>query len=359
MITFDEPVRLNGPSILEKYIGYRNDWSAATKLTARKSVMLMMRWLGRRTLNVENVHAFAAWMIKHHEAPYAGRVLSHCRLFCQWLKQAGYIKEDPSEKITKPKQYTLPPKEGYSPDDYVRLRDNADPMMRTFVIVAFHTGLAQVDVCNLKWSDVRLTQMMVIKQRSKMAKRTGATQYVPIVADSDLHIELLRLRDKTYLGNEDNYVEPLLYNVYHNIGGSPAKDNGIIQRFEVLCRRARVVYRGTHGFRRGLLTAIASDPDVNLLHAANLSGHSNLQMLKRYVKPQPERIRASLEHILASHFAKVSLPLLPSDATKVNANVIPFPAGQVPTDRLLDPVEEESKADPDRPDRKGRGHVDQ
>ena len=324
MIAFDgqktEPIRLSGPDLLGRYIDYHNDWQPATKLTARKSVMLMMRWLGRRTLNVENVHAFAAWMAKHHEAPYAGRVLSHAKLFCQWLKEAQYIKEDPSVNITKPKNYKLPPKEGYSPDEYIRLRDNANPMMRTFVIIAFHTGMAQVDVCNLKWADVRWNEMMIIRQRQKMARRSGATQYVPIIPDTDLHIELMRLRDKTYLGNEDNYVEPLLYNIYWNVGGSVIKDNAIIQRLEILCRHAKVPNRGTHGFRRGLLTALASEESANLLAVANLSGHGSLQMLKRYVRPQPEKIRAALSGILTQHFSKVSLPLIP-----VDGGIVKFP----------------------------------
>ena len=355
----NEMIQLNGREIIDRFLTFRNDWSRSTKLVSGKSIIAMMKWLGHRPLNIENFHAWAAWLGKNKRANTAERELKHCIWFCQWLKSAGWIKEDPSVGVKRPKVYQLPPKEGYTPEEYVRLRDNAGPLIRTFIIIAFHTGMSQVDVCTLRWEDVKLDQMMIIRQRKKMAKRNGATQYIPIVNDTDLHTELLRLREVTYHGDDTHFVEPMLEATYNNLGGKAGPDSwdrGIIKRLNVVCKRAGVRSKGTHGFRRGLLTAVASQPEVNLLHAANLSGHSNLQMLKRYVKPQPERIRASLAGVLAEHFAKTTLPVLPP-MDHAEGNIVLFPNGSVPAADLLADCEEEPEADTDSADCQGRGHV--
>jgi integrase len=289
----------NAIKLIHRYILYRNDLSRQTLQSIKESAMALTKWLGERNLNQVSLQEFVDWQFRNRNPTYAERLTKHVVWFSQWLHQAGWLREDPTIGLDKPRVQKKKPKLGYTVEEYVKLRDNADEYMRSFAIIAMHTGMASVDVCHLKWSEVNLNEQLIIRERAKMRTRNQATATIPIDPESDLWDELQRLRRMYYRGNAESWVNPYLYSYYSQ------SRHLFLYYFRQACRKAGIENRGTHGFRRAWCSVIANDTRMNVMHAIAATGHTNVQSLKPYVTVDVDELRQSVLPRLSRHYKKI------------------------------------------------------
>ena len=296
-------------ALYEEMSRFRNDWSTEYKYDLKRAVWGFVDWLDKRPLTAIELQRYQDQLKARCSAGYAFREMKLLKQFMRWLTEQKYLKVDPSVLLAK---ITVPTKEvrdGFTREEYMKLRDYGDRDLHDMVVVQYHTGLSMIDACEIKWGEVDLAAMMIRRARAKMTKKTGARQYVPILENTDLHRLLVAANTSgEFKTGAGDLVFPRLYSMYWS---NPSKKrSGQLLRMKLLaaCRALRIESKGSHGFRRGLLSALASKPNANLINVSRVSGHASIDMLKRYVKPDESAIRESTREAMEEHFMEVADP---------------------------------------------------
>ena len=306
-------------TLYEDMARYRNDWSTERKYDVKRAVWSLIDWLDSRPLTAVELQRYQDQLKLRCEAEYAKREMTAIKIFTAWLTEQKYLRVDPSLMLSKIIVHQKEAKEGFTPDEYRKLRDYGDPDLRDLVVVQFHTGMSMIDVCDLKWGEVDLESLIIRRGRLKMATRTGVKQYVPIMTGTDLHQTFISVMTKgEFKTGKGDLVFPRLHAMYWSNASKRRSGQFLRMRLHRACLALGITPKGSHGFRRGFLTAIASNPDANLINVSRVSGHSSIDMLKRYVKPDEDAIRASTREAMEKHFMKVKEPTKDKPRTNID-----------------------------------------
>jgi integrase len=138
--------------------------------------------------------------------------------------------------------------------------------------------------------------MMIRCVRIKL-KRLGdkAICWIPIITDSDLHVELLKMRQalatETRYEVDEDFVCPELAHRYTGSDSSPQAGQ--------LYNRITKLYPG-RSFKtfRSTFASNLANSGMNIGLATKMTGHSDPKSLMIYVRPDPNALREGLEKAL-------------------------------------------------------------
>lgn len=290
-------------------IGITDTWKAC----AEHDLEVFLVWLnGRRFIAEErgSVDLYAEWIaftFRKFSNLKAHKLCSMSGRFCNWLERNQYIINNPHRATRRPRIIYNPPRIPFTVEEYERLKAAAASMrgeprlMYWAIIVGWATGMAMVDVCMLKWSDVDMENLVIHRARQK----TGGQCTIPIAPGSELH-EGLKRKAEFVPPFYPNDAEKGLFYVDHELalrrmrafgqwGMAGSTVGGL---FTQVRDKAGVDDRKTfHNFRATMCSALAN-AGINLSIACAITGHKSTDVFKRYVTPNEGAVREQMRRAL-------------------------------------------------------------
>ena len=195
-------------------------------------------------------------------------IINHAR------REWSFAIQNPIEMIRKP---IMPPGRDRvltQNDEIVLLHELAptgrrNPLMRPLVVIAIETAMRRGEILGLRWEHVNLEHQTVFLPITK----NGRSRYVPL---SIRAVETLREMDRSPDGR------------VFSIGMAAMEAN-----FLKAVRRADLGDLHFHDLRHTAATRIASKLP-NVIELAAVTGHTSLQMLKRYYHPRAHELAKKL-----------------------------------------------------------------
>lgn len=222
-------------------------------------------------------------------------ILSHA--FSVATKEWQWLPASPMSKVKKPKvangriRYL-------SVDELERLRTavalSENKYLATVFEVAVSTGMRQGEIMNLRWRDVLLDGQgrcsLVVLEETKNGERRG----VPLTGSGQSALDVLREAHKKANGGEVN--DPALLFPSATKEGKPVE---LRKSWETALKRAKIENFRFHDCRHTaasyLVMSGATAPEV-----AEVLGHKDLQMVKRYAHLSKAHITGVLSRMTAS-----------------------------------------------------------
>ncbi len=195
-------------------------------------------------------------------------------IFNHARREWGVGLSNPVEMIRKP---VAPPGRDrvLTPVEEVRLIQQAEPvgrrnpLLQPLLIVALETAMRRGELLGMTWADVHLDRAIV---RLPLTKN-GTSRWVPL---SSRAVAALRSLDAS--AGERPF---------------PIAHAALSKMFDRLCTRTGLPDFRFHDLRHTAATRLA-DKLPNVIELAAVTGHSSIQMLKRYYHPTAEALAAKL-----------------------------------------------------------------
>lgn len=163
-----------------------------------------------------------------------------------------------------------------SPEEYVRLRDAANPELRFAIVLANWTGMRLGEIVKLRRDRIDKQQGM-LRLTADQTKEV-ATKTVPLPKEVLDELDALPVRlDGLLVGTTSG-------NFSHMFGR--------------LCEELQIDDLHFHDLRHTALSRMA-DAGVDIMTMAAISGHKTLAMLKRYVHRSPQALRDAMAKVEA------------------------------------------------------------
>lgn len=226
-------------------------------------------------------------------------ILSHA--FSVAVKEWEWLPESPMPKVKKPKvsngrvRYM-------SEDELARLRAAAatseNKFLPTVIEVAVATGMRYSEIMNLRWRDVLTDAQgrcsLAVLEETKNGERRG----VPLLGTAQVALDALRLAHKRANGDKVS-LDALLF-------PSAAKKDAPVElrkSWETALKRARIENFRFHDLRHTTASYLAMEgatgPEI-----AEILGHKDLQMVKRYAHLSKAHITGVLARMNQSRFGE-------------------------------------------------------
>ncbi len=202
---------------------------------------------------------------------------------------------------------------------------------RTLFGVCLYTACRIAEACSLEVIDIytaRGTVRPTINFRKGNTKGQLQTRTIPII--EDLRSLLTSWRShagQTYLfpGRHPNHHWKHLH--------TNSADRILREAFE----RTGIEGASTHSFRRTALTQM-SNAGIPLRIIQEISGHSNLEQLQRYLEVKPDQVKGAIASLsMLSYTGKEAFPHVPDE----------LPAGPLPREQLSQPQSDATQEIPD------------
>lgn len=259
---------------------------------------------------------------------------SYVRNFLKWLKLLRKIQADPSGILPRLRHNPPAPPNPFTDEEYEKMKAYCrnKPRFQPFlwlIIIGYRTGLSMVDCASLTWDEVVLRDdgpCFISRIRQKLRFRgERARCVIPILPGTDLHDWFLLLRSARNLKSTApdglDYVCPDAY--FHFTRSAvrvsyPFRDiiNGSLKPSKDP-KHKRTFRNLRQSFCSNLIN---SGADAALV--CRMTGHSNLEMLIRYVKPEltslESALKKSYEYAAATHPLRVSAPPIQLQITQVS-----------------------------------------
>ncbi|QJY33652.1 site-specific integrase [Diaphorobacter sp. JS3050] len=219
-------------------------------------------------------------------------ILSHA--FSVAVKEWEWLPESPMPKVKKPKvsngrvRYL-------SADELARLRAAAaaseNKFLPTVIEVAVATGMRYSEIMNLRWRDVLTDAQgrcsLAVLEETKNGERRG----VPLLGTAQVALDALRLAHKQANGDKVS-LDTLLF-------PSAAKKDAPVElrkSWETALKRAKIEDFRFHDLRHTaasfMVQSGATAPEI-----AEVLGHKDLQMVKRYAHLSKDHIAGVLSRM--------------------------------------------------------------
>lgn len=298
---------------IKEYMAYKEGTGVRPKsLEAfQRALDLMEVFFGEHSFTAKSFATLDMWLMKNYKlsAKSTHVYMEHMLGFLWWCKRSQYIDRhtfwDIREAIQLPKVPTPDRPKIFTYDEYLKLRKAAAGLPYDWAFVlAYHTGLSLVDCCHLRWANVDLETMWIRVARIKLMRYGAkAISELPIIAETDLHVELVKLYAQYQLGKdtrteeEADYVHPELMKLYS------WKDSNIRQTMSRFLRKHLGTRKIFHTFRHTFVSNVTNSGMPTAL-ACKLTAHQNPQMLMRYLHVDKQALREGVEKALEYAKAK-------------------------------------------------------
>jgi len=195
-------------------------------------------------------------------------IINHAR------REWGIVIHNPVEMIRKP---TMPPGRDrvLSESEETRLlaelapTGRRNPLMQPLVVVAIETAMRRSEILSMRWADVHLDRRVIFLPLTK----NGQSRYVPLSS-----------RAATTLSHLPRSPDGRVF---------PVNRAAMVANFMKAVRRAGLLDLHFHDLRHTAASRMASKLP-NVIELASVTGHTSLQMLKRYYHPKAEELAMKL-----------------------------------------------------------------
>lgn len=203
------------------------------------------------------------------------------------VKEWGWMDENPVLKVRKPLEPRgrvrfLTDKE--RTDLLKECQKKEYPYLYTVVALALSTGARWSEIMNLKWENIDFKQRMIRLEKTKNGERRS----IPVVGHGwELIRELQKVRriDSPYLFPRKDGKKPM----------------EIRKHWEKAVKKAKVTDFRFHDLRHTAASYLAME-GATLLEIADILGHKQLQMVKRYAHLSEQHTVSVLEKMNARQF---------------------------------------------------------
>nr|WP_293356557.1 MULTISPECIES: tyrosine-type recombinase/integrase [unclassified Microcoleus] len=180
---------------------------------------------------------------------------------------------------------------------------------RTLFGVCLYTACRIAEACSLEVVDIYTAKGTVrptINFRKGNTKGKLQTRTIPVIED----LRSLLTSWKSYAGQ--TYLFPGRHKSHHWRHLHPDSADRILRE---AFSRAGIEGASTHSFRRTALTQM-SNAGIPLRIIQEISGHSNLEQLQRYLEVKPDQVRGAIASLsMLSYTGKHALPHVPDEKT--------------------------------------------
>jgi integrase len=275
--------------LVDEYFGQMTNLAPATLVDRKRHLKMFTDWVGPRPLSRELVEQFNKELHVAEWAPSTRWICGRSVIgFLNWLSDSGRM-ADLRKGIKFPKQPAQVPRPNYTADEVRKLIDAAEDRPIGFIILlAYNTGMAITDCCNLTWKSVDMGKLTITRNRQK----TGVEAIISVKFGSELHRALERQREDTI--RAFNSCDPGLPVCRWGVNNKC----GMSVLFKRLAKKAGVEYKSFHSFRGTLLTDLASS-NVPMNVALKIAGLRSVQQLANYAQTPAGAVREYMEKLRA------------------------------------------------------------
>jgi len=259
-----------------------------TVLEKHANLKVFTDWLGPRQLDREAVEMFNVDLHKIEWADSTKHLVGVAvASFLTWLYDSKRVKEDFRRGIKFPSQPRQKPRPIYSAEEVQKLVDAADDRPIGFIILlAYNTGMAISDCCNLTWGSIDMDKLTITRNRQK----TDVEAIITVKFGSALHRALERQREDTIRAfNSCDPGLPVCRWAYQN-------KHGFYTLFRRLCAQCAIPYRSFHSFRATMATSLMNT-GTPLNVALKVMGLRSVQQMVGYATTPAESIREHMERL--------------------------------------------------------------
>ena len=308
------PQRLPEPTLDFETLGeLAREWAAETLIgvgavhrTATAYLFVrafkMLTEAGFKEFSRDAVMYLAEEMPKRYYADIVRKTSSTFRRLMRWLVATGRIERPIGEFVKWGKGKVYPKRQPITAEEYEKLKATSKhPELTWMLIVGWHTGFAGIDVATLDWSEVDMINCVVRKGRSKT--REIMTNHFDSASEFGVTLRHKYNAARAAVGGRvpTGPVEPRLaiHIAPHdgptsvwNATPSYGRTGAIRPMLEQLFQNAGIKGKGFHCFRTRWATELVNN-GVNIVVAAQTTGHKSVRVLSQYVRPDPVALKAA------------------------------------------------------------------
>lgn len=207
--------------------------------------------------------------------------------FLKWLATSDRCQQDYSLGLQWPGMKPQVPRQPYTELEYEKLiKANEGYNVWWLVVLMWHTGMASVDACDLRWGQVDMDECFIVRKRSK----TGTEQRIPIMRGSDLHEALIKRRKECEETNGEVKPEDPVSNEWFK------NHNNTRFMLKQACIRAGVKYKSPHSLRATMVSRM-NEFGLNPIMAMQITGHKSAKVFSGYANVKNETLRREMAKI--------------------------------------------------------------
>ena len=205
--------------------------------------------------------------------------LSSIKIFFRYLKETGYIVNDPTKSIQYAREPKRLPKTALTHNEVKKLLRQPDTHTltgyrdRTLLELLYSTGIRKTELLNLKLQDIDYEEGYLRVNQGKGQK----DRVTPIGKIACHYLE-------TYIKG----IRPMLIRskteqaLFLGKRGQPLKRNGLSELIARYAKRIDTEKKiTTHTFRRSCATGMIKN-NANVMHVKDLLGHNSLETVQMY-----------------------------------------------------------------------------
>ena len=233
-------------------------------------------YFGNRTLrsiNAEDVEAYKASRLSVVKGRTVNRELDLLKSLMNRAVEWGYLARSSAGRVRRYKVDIEEPN-FLSVEEGSRLISAAKGQMKTFVSLAFHTGLRKGELFALKWTDVNVSKREVRVRRAKGRR----FRVIPL---NGLALGALKTHPRHITSNL----------VFYGSAGNPWVDVRV--SFNNALDDAGLPQIRIHDLRHSFVSNLVM-AGVDLRAVQELAGHSSIQTTMKYAHLSPGRLRESV-----------------------------------------------------------------
>jgi len=180
--------------LIREYLANRHDQRQGTVLSVSNALRLFSRFCSSRKLSQPLIEEWIKHLHDSRYSPsYKWKLGLIVRSFIRWCAGSRRVSEDYHYGIKIPSQPPQRPREPFSKAEIDLIVSNLKEDWEKFpVLLAWNTGLAISDCCNLTWGEVDMELGIISRRRIKTGKPTTTT----FQQGSELHLALKRRVDE-------------------------------------------------------------------------------------------------------------------------------------------------------------------
>ncbi len=264
--------------------------SPSTIIDKRRSIKIFTDYLGPQNFNREVVERFVKDLHEIDWMPGTRWLVGqHVAAFLKFLWDSRRIDDDWCRGIKWPEKPAQQPRPIYTPEEVKALVELAgDRPVGFILLLAYNSGLAISDACNLLWKEIDLEKLIIKHARNK----TGVEAIIPIKFGSALHAAIERQRQDSIAAFGQATGDYPVCRWSHN------NKHSFYTLFKRLCAQAGIKYRSFHSFRATMATDLVnSSTPLNV--SLKVLGLRSVNQLMAYATTPPESIRTHMEKLRA------------------------------------------------------------
>jgi len=195
--------------------------------------------------------------------------------------QDGYLKDNPCKTI---KRFKIPEKQPLffaEPEYQILLNAIDDKLVKDMVIVAANTGLRQMEILKLEWSQINFRDKFLILDNRNHLTKSKKIRTIPLNINS-MQVLIEREREKNN-------------NLVFNRDGQLIKQEIFCQTFKKYIIKSKLNPKLNFHSLRHTFASWLVQKGVSIYEVSKLLGHSDLKVTEIYAHLSPENLRNAVE----------------------------------------------------------------